>query len=120
MKKYKVTIYGYGAEVTIGSVDEEQKAIINKNINATPINKIEADVLSLAHKKCSTLLSPDIFKKSLKIIETINPHDLMVTKEGDCNNILTILNFLKKQIPKDPYKGLRHIAKALSPIKPLS
>jgi hypothetical protein len=29
MKKYKVTIYGYGAEVTIGSVDEEQKAIIN-------------------------------------------------------------------------------------------
>ena len=28
MKKYKVTIYGYGAEVTIGSVDEEQKAII--------------------------------------------------------------------------------------------
>jgi len=29
MKKYKVTIYGYGAEVTIGSVDEEQKTIIN-------------------------------------------------------------------------------------------
>jgi len=29
MKKYKVSIYGYGAEVTIGSVDEEQKAIIN-------------------------------------------------------------------------------------------
>ena len=78
------------------------KAIINKNINATPINKIEADVLSLAHKKCSTLLSPDIFKRSLKIIETINPHDLMATKEGDCNNIITILNFLKKQIPKDP------------------
>jgi hypothetical protein len=78
------------------------KAIINKNINATPINKIEADVLSLAHKKCSTLLSPDIFKRSLKIIETIIPHDLMATKEGDCNNILTILNFLKKQIPKDP------------------
>jgi hypothetical protein len=29
MKKYKVTIYGYGAEVTIGSVDEEQKVILN-------------------------------------------------------------------------------------------
>jgi hypothetical protein len=29
MKKYKVSIYGYGAEVTIGSVNEEQKAIIN-------------------------------------------------------------------------------------------
>ena len=29
MKKYKVTIYGYGAEVTIGSVDEEQKEILN-------------------------------------------------------------------------------------------
>jgi hypothetical protein len=78
------------------------KAIINKNINATPINKIEADVLSLAHKKCSTLLSPDIFKKSLEILETINPHNLTVTQEWDCNNVLTILNFLKKQIPKDP------------------
>ena len=78
------------------------KAIINQNINATPTNKIEADVLSLAHKKCSTLLSPDIFKKSLEILETINPHNLTITKEGDCNNVLTILNFLKKQIPKDP------------------
>ena len=29
MKKYKVSIYGYGAEVTIGSVDEEQKEILN-------------------------------------------------------------------------------------------
>lgn len=29
MKKYKVSIYGYGAEVTIGSVTEEQKEILN-------------------------------------------------------------------------------------------
>lgn len=29
MKKYKVSIYGYGAEVTIGSVNEEQKEILN-------------------------------------------------------------------------------------------
>ena len=31
MKKYKVSIYGYGAEVTIGSVNEEQKTPINHN-----------------------------------------------------------------------------------------
>ena len=29
MKKYKVLIYGYGAEVTIGSINEEQKEILN-------------------------------------------------------------------------------------------
>lgn len=29
MKKYKVSIYGYGAEVTVGSVNEEQKDILN-------------------------------------------------------------------------------------------
>ena len=29
MKKYKVSVYGYGAEVTIGSVNEEQKEIFN-------------------------------------------------------------------------------------------
>ena len=29
MKKYKITIQGWGAEVTIGSVNEEQKIILN-------------------------------------------------------------------------------------------
>ena len=31
MKKYKISIEGYGAEVTIGSVNEEQKMIINNS-----------------------------------------------------------------------------------------
>lgn len=43
MKKYKVSIYGYGAEVTIGSVDEELKQIFNNPDKE--LNEIASDDL---------------------------------------------------------------------------
>ena len=43
MKKYKVSIYGYGAEVTIGSVNDEQKEILNNPDKE--LNEIASDDL---------------------------------------------------------------------------
>ncbi len=81
---------------------ENAKTMIDENINATTIDKIEADVLLLAHQKCSALLAPDTLTRTLNILEKVTPHSLIVVKERDCRNVLTILNFLKKQIPKNP------------------
>lgn len=34
MNKYKIEISGYGAELTIGTINEDEKVIINNNINS--------------------------------------------------------------------------------------
>ncbi len=82
------------------SIDpNEALTIINER---TKNNKFINEIRDLAKRNCSNLLSEDNINDSFENLKIIDQTNINTIRLDDCNNILTILNFLEKQIPKDP------------------
>jgi len=82
------------------SIDpNEALTVINER---TKNNKFINEIRELAKRNCSNLLSEDNINDSFENLKIIDQTNINTIRLDDCNNILTILNFLEKQIPKDP------------------
>lgn len=82
------------------SIDpNEALTIINER---TKNNKFINEIRDLAKRNCSNLLSEDNINDSFENLKIIDQNNINTIRLDDCNNILTILNFLEKQIIKDP------------------
>ena len=98
-RKKRLKLTSQELPASLNGVINSAITIINNKINNSDAITLNQDILLLAKNKCSPPLSETTITNSLNYLNSLSKNDLHSVELNDCNNILSILNHLKKEIP---------------------